>query len=375
MFKSKKLVTLLVFMLGLSLMAFTITACTSSEQPKQPNQEENKETNKDNQAGKKPETLKIGMATDVGGVNDESFNASAWRGLTWANEQLENVEVKYLESNSEADYVTNLNTFVRGNYDLVWGIGYAMADAIKKVAEQNPDSKFGIVDFAYVDDKGNNITPDNVVAINFREEQGSFLVGVLAGLTTKSDKIGFIGGVEMDLIKKFEYGFKAGVKTVNPDAEILTGYANSFTDSAAGKTIANSMYDQGADVIYHAAGGVGKGLMEAAKERGKGFWAIGVDSDQYKLAPNNVLASMMKRVDVAVLDVAKKLRDGEFNGGKIVVYGLKEDGVGISKTAEKNTSPKALEKAEEFKKKIITGEITVPKTEAEYNDYLANLNK
>lgn len=364
MLKSKKLIITLVLILGLAVM-LTAAGCGTSQQSEQ--------TGSNDQAAQpQEEPLKIGMSTDVGGVNDESFNASAWRGLTWAQEQL-GVKVKYLESNSEADYVTNLNTFVRGDYDLIWGIGFAMADAIKKVAEQNPDSKFGIVDFAYFDENGNNVTPANVVAINFREEEGSFLVGVLAGLTTKTDKIGFIGGVEMDLIKKFEYGFKAGVKTVNPDAEILTGYANSFTDSAAGKTIANSMYDQGADVIYHAAGGVGKGLMEAAKERGKGYWAIGVDSDQHKLAPDNVLASMMKRVDNAVFDVAKKLTEGKFSGGEIVVYGLKEDGVGISESAKINTAPEVLDQAEQYKQKIVAGEIKVPKTKEEYEEYLNNM--
>jgi len=154
-------------------------------------------------------------------------------------------------------------------------------------------------------------TITNSGSIDFKEEEGSFLVGALAGLMTKSNKIGFIGGLEVPLIKKFEVGFKAGVMSTNPDAQVLTTYAGSFSDPGKGKEIALSQYADGADVIYHASGGTGLGLFQAAQEKGAGYWAIGVDSDQYQLAPDNVLTSMMKRVDVAVFETIKEAKEGE----------------------------------------------------------------
>ncbi|MDA8442655.1 MAG: BMP family ABC transporter substrate-binding protein, partial [Peptococcaceae bacterium] len=313
--------------------------------------------------------LKIGMATDVGGINDESFNASAYRGLLKAKDEL-GAEIKVLESKQEADYDTNLATLVRGGNDLTWGIGFAMSNAIEKAAKENPDKKFGIVDFAYT------TVPSNVVCVTFKEEEGSFLMGVIAAKMTKTNKVGFLGGVEIDLIKKFEYGFRAGVAAVNPKIEVLSGYAASFTDSAKGKAMANSMYDQGADVIFHASGGTGKGLFEAAQEKStsdKKVWAIGVDSDQYKLAPENTLSSMIKSVDNAVFDVSKRLNDSDWQGGKVVTYGLKEGGVDIAPTSNKNTSQEALDAVADYKQKIISGEITVPSTKDQFDSYLLKL--
>ncbi|HZW83948.1 MAG TPA: BMP family ABC transporter substrate-binding protein [Candidatus Deferrimicrobium sp.] len=321
----------------------------------------------------KPEAakLKVGMATDVGGVNDESFNASANRGLLKAQSDL-GAEIKVLESKQEADYDTNLATLVRGGNELTWGIGFAMANAIQKAATDNPDKKFGIVDSAY--DK----IPSNVTCVTFKEEEGSFLMGVIAAKMTKTNKVGFLGGVEIDLIKKFEYGFRAGVAAVNPKIEVKTGYAASFTDSAKGKSISNAMYDQGVDVIFHASGGVGKGLFEAAQEKSKGgnkVWAIGVDSDQYKLAPENTLSSMIKSVDNAVFDVTKRLKDGKWKGGEIITYGLKEGGIDIAPTTNKNTPKEVIDVVNQFKDKIIKGEIVVPATKADYDTYFAKLAK
>jgi basic membrane protein A and related proteins len=326
----------------------------------------------------KPEAakLKVGMATDVGGVNDESFNASANRGLQKAQSEL-GAEVKVLESKQEADYDTNLATLVRGGNDLTWGIGFAMANAIAKAAKDNPDKKFGIVDSAYITE-GKNTTPANVTCVTFKEEEGSFLMGVIAAKMTKSNKVGFLGGVEIDLIKKFEYGFKAGVAAVDPKIEVKTGYAASFTDSAKGKALSNSMYDQGVDVIFHASGGVGKGLFEAAQEKSKGgkkVWAIGVDSDQYKLAPENTLSSMIKSVDNAVFDVTKRLKNGTWKGGEIITYGLKEGGIDIAPTTDKNTPKEVIDVVNQFKDKIIKGETVVPATKADYDTYFAKLAK
>ncbi len=321
--------------------------------------------------------LKVGMATDVGGVNDESFNASAYRGLKKAESEL-GTQIKVLESKQEADYDTNLSTLVRGGNDLTWGIGFAMADAISKAAKDNPDKKFGIVDYAYFSKDGKNTTPPNVTCVTFKEEEGSFLMGVIAAKTSKTGKVGFLGGVEIDLIKKFEFGFRAGVAAVDPKIQVLSGYANSFTDSAKGKALANSMYDQGADVIYHAAGGAGKGLFEAAQEKsqgGKKVWAIGVDSDQYKLAPNNTLSSMIKSVDNAVFDVTKRVKNGEWKGGEVITYGLKEGGIDIAPTTDKNTPKEVIDVVNQFKDKIVKGDIVVPSTKADFDTYLTKLPK
>jgi basic membrane protein A len=181
---------------------------------------------------------------------------------------------------------------------------------------------------------------------------------------TKSNKVGFIGGLEVPLIKKFETGFRAGVMTVNPDAEVQVTYAGSFGDPGKGKEVALSQYANGADVIYHASGGTGLGLFQAAQEKGPGFWAIGVDSDQYDLAPNNTLTSMMKQVDVAVFETIKATQAGNFKAGTSV-FGLKENGVGLAPTTKNNTPQEVIDKANAYADRIIKGEFTVPSTEEE----------
>ncbi|OZM58050.1 BMP family ABC transporter substrate-binding protein [Lottiidibacillus patelloidae] len=315
--------------------------------------------------------FKVGMVTDTGGVDDKSFNQSAWEGLTKFGQDFDIPEkdgYKYLQSNNDADYQPNLKKLVRDGFDLSFGIGFLMAGDVKEVALQKPESKFAIVDMVVTDDEGNLIP--NVANITFAEEQGSFLVGVVAGLHTKTNKVGFLGGVNFDLIKKFENGFKAGVKSVNPSAKIIVQYADSFVDVAKGQLIANSMYSQGADIIYHAAGGTGLGAFTEAKDRskkGEEVWVIGVDKDQHQEGmPENVtLTSMVKRVDNAVYDVSKKTKEGNFPGGQVLSYSLADGGVGIAPTTD-NVSEEALAKVEEYKQKIINGEITVPKTDDEF---------
>lgn len=309
--------------------------------------------------------IRIAMSTDIGGVNDESFNASAWEGLKRAREEL-GVEVHYIESVSEADYDRNLKTLAEEGYDLIWGIGFLMEDAIKKAANDYPDTKFGIIDSAL----GGNPS-DNAIGVTFKEHEGSFLVGIIAGLMTENDKIGFIGGIKFYLIEKFMYGFKAGVMMVNPDAEVIDTWAESFTDASKGKSLANQLYGNGCDIIYHAAGNVGKGLFEAAKEKDK--WAIGVDSDQRRLAPDHILTSMMKRVDNAVFNVAKDLVDGVFHGGEIVEYGLEEDGVGIAPTSHYNVPQDILDEVEMYKEMVIDGDIEVPENADEWEDFVDNM--
>ena len=305
--------------------------------------------------------MRIAMVTDVGGVNDQSFNQSAWEGLKRAEKDF-GVDVAYKESRQDADYAPNMETLTDAGYDLIWGIGFLMGDAIKETAEINPDQKYAIIDFSYGPE-----TPKNVACAVFQEEEPSFLVGYIAGKMTKTNKVGFVGGIKFPLIEKFEYGYMAGVKLANPDAEVLRQYAESFTDAAKGKAITNNMYQQGADVVFHASGGVGDGVIEAAKEKGK--WAIGVDKDQNFLAPENVLTSAMKRVDNAIYDIGKRLMDGEFAGGDTVVYNLKNDGVGIAPTSNKHVPAEILKEVDGLVAKIKAGEIVVPATKDAFDKF------
>jgi len=339
-------------------------------------------TNNNNEAGEGNEdTFSVAMVTDVGGVDDKSFNQSAWEGLQkfGADNGLEQGKdgYSYLQSNSDADYATNLNKLVRDDFDLIYGIGFLMTDAITEIAEQKPESNFAIVDSV--------VEKPNVASITFKEHEGSFLVGVVAGLTTKTNKIGFVGGMEIPLIEKFESGFRAGVKAVNPDAEVEVQYAGAFDQADKGKAIASSMYANGIDIIYHASGATGNGVFSEAKDLktkdpNREIWVIGVDKDQSPegvvevdgTTYNVTLSSMVKRVDVAVYDVATKAMNGEFPGGEIIEYGLDQDGVGIAPTQD-NIAQDVLDQVEEWKEKIINGEINVPTTRDEYKEFEASL--
>lgn len=323
------------------------------------------------------EALKVAMVTDEGGVNDQSFNQSAWEGLEQAENDLE-VEIAYQESQQEADFAPNFETLLDGENDLIWGIGYKLADAAYNAAIANPDTNFGIVDYSYDDNPDfPDGTPDNMIGVVFKQEQPSFLVGYIAGKTTETDKVGFVGGIEGDVIWGFDYGYQAGVKyaanELGKDIEVLSQYADSFGDAAKGKSIATNMYQQGMDVVFHAAGGVGDGVIEAAKEQDK--WVIGVDRDQNYMAPDHVLTSAMKRVDVGVYNVTKDLQDENYDGGTTVVYGLADGGaVDIAPTSDKNVPAEILAEVDNLKQLIIDGEIEVPYNEETYNAWLDTLN-
>jgi basic membrane protein A and related proteins len=318
------------------------------------------------------ETFTVAMVTDVGGVDDKSFNQSAWEGLKnfGADNGLEKGKdgYDYLQSQSDADYATNLNKLVRQDFDLVYGIGFLMYDAINEIAQQQTESKFAIVDAV--------VEQPNVASITFKEQEAGYLAGIAAGLATESNNIGFIGGMDIEVITRFEAGFTAGVKAVNPEAEIQSEYAGAFDKAEIGQTIASKMYSSGADVIFHAAGGTGNGLFKEArdlkaKDPDRFIWAIGVDSDQ---APegvvevdgeekNVVLTSALKRVDNAVLDLSGKAMDGEFPGGEVITYGLSEDGVGLAPINEDLANKDEITSTvEEYKEKIVNGEIEIPTT-------------
>ena len=301
--------------------------------------------------------FKIGMVTDVGGVNDGSFNQSAWEGLQRAAENF-GCEVKYIESKGDADFVPNIESFLDEDYDLIICTGYVMADAVRDAAELNPDQKFAIVDDA------SNADLDNVTCMMFEQEQASYLVGLAAGYTTESNIVGFVTGAANETMNSFGYGYCAGVLDANPDATILQYNANNFGDASGGKTAVNTMVTNGADVVFHAAGGTGIGVIDGCKENK--IWAIGVDSDQSPLAPETILTSALKRVDNACYDATKKAILGTLEGG-VATYDLAAGGVDIAPTTD-NLSKDVLEKIEDAKKDIIAGDLVVPKNQEEFEE-------
>lgn len=292
------------------------------------------------------------MATDIGGLNDDSFNAAAYRGLKDLEKDLK-VKIQAQESKRHEDYEINFRTLMDQKCDIIWAIGYMMTDAVAKAAAENPNQKFGFIDGV--------VDAPNVASVVFREEEGSFLMGIIAAKTTQSKKVGFVGGMESDVIDHFDGGFWAGVKAADPSVEVIRAYANSFVDSGKGKEVALSMISQGADVIYHASGGTGQGVIEGAAEQKK--YAIGVDSDQKHLAPDWVISSMMKRVDVAIYNISKQAKEGTFPGGDVSTLGLKDGAVGPSDSTMWEKMPadtKGL--VEKWAQAIKDGKVTVPNT-------------
>ena len=299
--------------------------------------------------------LKVGLITDVGGIHDHSFNETSWKGLEKAKTDF-GVEINYLESKTDADYSSNIESFVDEDFDLIVCVGFKLAEATKKAAESHPDKKFAIIDDA------SNASLPNVTCLTFKQEQASYLVGYVAGLVTKKNNVGFVLGMASEMMNKFGYGYLAGVYAANPKATVQQIDANNFADPAIGKTSATTMITNGADVIFHAAGGTGVGVIQACQENK--ISAIGVDTDQSSLAPDTVITSAMKRVDNAVYDSVKQLVDGTLKGGE-VVYDLSKGGVDIAPTT-KLLSEDVLKKVEEVKAKILSGEIVVPGTKAEF---------
>lgn len=305
---------------------------------------------------------KIGLAYDVGGRGDQSFNDSAYAGLEKAVKEFDAscVEGEATDGEAESAREDRLRQMADGGATAVIGVGFAYSDAINKVAPDYPDVNFGVVDGFDPDTEANK----NVAYLGFAEEQGSFLVGVAAAEKSKSGTIGFVGGVHNDLIKKFEAGYTAGAKAAKPDVKVLVNYIQEsdlkgFGDPAGGKAAAAGQFDKGADVVYHAAGGSGAGVFDAAVEADK--LAIGVDSDQYLTATAeqkpHILTSMLKRVDTATYDFVKSVDEGKALTS-YQVYDLKADGVGYSKSG--GFVDDIASDIDGFKDKIISGEIKVP---------------
>ncbi len=350
-----------------TVMAFSLVACGGTTAPTEGDTQE-KETSETSTGA-----MGITMITDTGGVNDQSFNQSAYEGLKALEEELgaDKVKISYQESKQDSDYIPNLENALDGDNALIWGIGFKFGDILKEAAEANPDQKYAIIDYSYGDE-----TPENVVGVLFKDQENSFLVGYVAGKMTQTGKVGFVGGVTSEAIGNFEFGYKAGVavaaKEMGKDIEVIAQYAEAFGDPAKGKAIATTMYQQGADVVFHAAGGTGDGVIEAAKEANK--WVVGVDRDQSYLAPDHMLVSTIKGVGQAIQLVSKELiNDGKFDGGTTMVYGLADSSVDIA-YAENGLVPDDVKEATEaLKQQVIDGTLVVPTTEAAYKEFVDGL--
>jgi len=356
----------------------------------------------------KAKTFKVGLVVDLGGRGDHSFNDAALRGLeTWAAgkkyeggqyvaatpEEIKQsitsdlaslqppitalpIEPQVIQSKSPEDYEPNLQLLVDQGVDLTIGNGFLLEPAVETVAKANPKAKFLLVDSVLLDPDFKPYSLPNVRTITFKEHEGSFLVGALAGLVSKTGKVGFVGGMEVPIIKKFEAGYRAGVKTTNPKAEatMMAVYTGSFNNVAAGKQAAQDLIKKGADVIFQAAGADGLGVIQAVKEAkaaGKKVYVIGVDSDQSHVAPEVVLTSMLKHLDLAIYTASRDLAEGKFAAGDETL-GLKEGGVGYADVRlDFPGKAEALQKVEALRQRINSGEIKVPASKEELSAFKA----
>ena len=315
----------------------------------------------------------VQMVTDMGGVNDRSFNQLAWEGLQKLEKDT-GIKVGYTESKQEADYATNLDKAVDSGAQTVWGIGFAMAGAIHDAAKTNPDVNFAIIDNAYPEKGEEGGLLDNLTGVTFKTQEPSFVAGYIAAMTSETGKVGFVGGVKGDVLETFSNGYQAGVAYANKEAgknvEVTVQYVDTFTDAAKGKAAGQKMYSDGCDIVFACAGNAGNGVIEAAKDAGK--LVIGVDKDQYDLAPENMLTSVMKNVDAAVIEVSQKAADGEKIGGQNIELSAKDGAVAISEHHDL-MSDDVYKTAQDLFQQIKDGKIDPPANEKELAEYKASL--
>ncbi len=315
--------------------------------------------------------VKAAMVTDVGGLGDKTFNDGTYEGLKRAEREL-GVEIRAIESSEIADYEPNIDQLANAGFDVIFTVGFLMTDTTIKKAPDYPDVAFGGIDQFFEE------PPDNAVGLLFNEHEGAYLAGVVAGLGTldqdlddrinDDNVIAFIGGMDIPPVEKFEAGFIAGARSVNPDVEVVALYAGTFEDQAKGKELALSAIDQGADIVFAAAGLTGLGSITACQERGALF--IGVDVDQYFSVPGSgdvMLTSAMKSLEVAVFETIKSVVDGTFVGGQNRFFGLADDGVGLAPfhEFEDAVSQEIRDAVEEARQNVLDGTVTVPPTRAE----------
>lgn len=300
------------------------------------------------------EPLKIALILDKGGKDDKSFNAAAFAGAERAKKEL-GIQLKYVEAMDDAAIEATMRSFAQKKFDLIIGVGFVMIDGIGRVAKQFPDLKFALVD--------SEVKLPNVRNLLFEEHQGSFLMGAIAAIHSKSGQVGFLGGMDVPLIRRFQMGYEAGAKYINPKIKVVNNYVgvtgDAWNNPAKAKELALSQYNKGVDVIFGAAGASTYGLFDAAEEKKK--LSIGVDSNQNWVKPGFVLTSMLKRVDVAVFEVIKEAKDGKFAGGT-ERFGLENKGIdyALDEHNDKLLTAENRKKLDEIKKLILSGKIKVP---------------
>jgi basic membrane protein A len=311
------------------------------------------------ESGGGPKSFHVGLVFDVGGLGDKSFNDLAYAGLVRAKNEL-GITYEYFEPTQGSDREAALRLFAQGGADLIVGVGFLFTDDVRAVAADFPEKKFVCIDFSWAE---GDPVPANLVGLKFREEEGSFLVGALAAMVSESKTLGFVGGMDIPLIHKFEAGYRAGATYENPRVRVLVNYAGvtgeAFKNPAKGKELALAQYEQGADVIFHASGSTGLGVFEAAREKGK--LVIGVDADQAAEVPGHVLTSMVKCVDRVVFEEIQAAQAGRFQGG-VKVLGLKDGGVDYIHNDTNRTwvTPEREARLREIAERIAAGEIRVP---------------
>ncbi|WP_024653888.1 BMP family lipoprotein [Borrelia persica] len=303
-----------------------------------------------------------------GTFDDKGFNESSSKAMTQIKEEF---KVNVIQKESRAsDYLSDIVSLEEGGSSLIWGVGFKFSDIFLRKSLENSDLNYGIIEGSYLEDVK---LPQNLVSINFRSEEGAFLVGYLAAKISKTGKIGFLGGIEGVVLDAFKYGYEAGAKYANRDIEVSSQYVGTFSDLSLGRSMASKMYSFGVDVIFAAAGLSGLGAIEVAKELGLGHYIIGVDQDQYYLAPDNVLVSYVKRVDAVICDLTRSyLKLGKWQGGNLE-FGLKDGALDLIFNETINLD--LIKKSDfllEIKEKIISNEIKVPKDEISYDNFITN---
>ena len=335
-----------------TLMLLFLVSCGEKKAAEEPKADSVKENVKSDS------NMKVAVVYSTGGLGDNSYNDATKRGLDRAKEELGIDYAGYEPKDPNTEAENKLREFAEsGEYSLIIATGFTMKDAVVNVAKDFPEQKFLITDERITD-------MPNVASLTFKEQEGSFLAGALAAMMSKNNTVGFVGGAEAPLIQKFEAGYTQGAKYVKPDIKVSAVYiggTNAFHDPASAKTRTEALISQGADVIYHAAGSSGQGMIQAAKD--KGVYAIGVDSNQDDIAPGVVLTSMLKLVDVAVYNLIKEIQEDKFEG-KVYEFGIKEGGVGLTdfKYSKDKIGEENIKKIDEIKQKIISGEIVVKST-------------
>lgn len=362
---------------AMAVASLTIVACGGGS-PEQVTEQAGQVTGQDDTKAEDDDSgldlshVSVGVVVNESGINDQSFNQAAWEGLVFLRDET-NMSITNIESVTDAAIAPNLDMMLDSNLDLIWAVGFRAEDALFQAATLNPEQMYGIIDVDYGDD-----ILDNIIGVMFRDNESSFLAGYLAARTSETGTIGFVGGMEGQVIGRFEYGFRAGAAYAaskhDLDINVLVQYIGNFSDDAAGRAIATTMYTNGADIIMTAAGSAGQGVIDTAIDMNR--LVIGVDRDQSNLAPNNMLTSVIKFVGQAISDVSIRFALGENVGGETLHFGIAEGGVGLAPfegSTEALVDRQVFEDTMQLKENITDGDIIVPQDSATFEEFKASL--